>query len=357
MIKDTIIEDSGRRYRLELALNIETSEERSNMLLSYQNLEGLINEGLRVALQAATPDKTIEALLEYLGKALDAERTYIFEKNKADGDDNSYEWVADGVTSEKDNLQDLPPEICAKWYKKFGDHKKIIIEDLEDIREKDPIQYEILKQQNIHSLVVVPLYNEQEIIGFYGIDNPPSGLLDYASDMLQIMGHFITSSMRRRNLVKIFQHMSYTDPLTRLGNRYAMNERIENMPDGESVGVVFCDVTGLKRVNDTQGHKAGDELILRACESLKRVFGGYELFRVGGDELLALCPRIEEDELEKKVEALRKDMQENTVTMAVGAVWQKDGRKNMDKLLSESEKLMYEDKAAYYKAAGIERRR
>lgn len=82
------------------------------------------------------------------------------------------------------------------------------------------------------------------------------------------MGYFISSSIKRRNLVKMLQYMSYSDQLTKLGNRYAMNEHSDNIPDGESVGVVFYDVTGLKWVNDTMGHKAGDELILRACESL-----------------------------------------------------------------------------------------
>lgn len=181
--------------------------------------------------------------------------------------------------------------------------------------------------------------------------------MNYASDMLQIMGHFITSSLKRRNLVKMLSHMSYTDQLTKIGNRYAMDEHIEKMPDGESVGVVFCDVTGLKKINDTEGHKAGDNLILRACGSLKRVFAGYMLFRIGGDEFLVLCPGIMEEELKKKVWMLKKDIKENNVILAVGAVWQKDGKKNIDRLLSESERMMYEDKSAYYKAAGIDRRR
>ena len=123
------------------------------------------------------------------------------------------------------------------------------------------------------------------------------------------------------------------------------------------MGVVFCDVTGLKWVNDTKGHKAGDDLILRACESLRRVFTGYEMFRIGGDEFLVLCPGIEEEELTERIEVLKRDIQENSVNMAAGAVWQKEGRKNIDKLLFESEKLMYKDKSAYYKSAGIDRRR
>lgn len=182
VLKDTMIEDEGRRYRIELALDAEASEWQNSMLHRCQNLEVLVNEGLRIALQADTPDKTIGIMLEYLGKALNAERTFIFEKNETGGDDNTYEWVVNGVTPEKDNLQNLPPEICANWYHSFGENKKIVIEDLEDIREENPMQYEMLKRQNIRSLAVVPLYNDQKIIGFYGVDNPPAGFLDYASD-------------------------------------------------------------------------------------------------------------------------------------------------------------------------------
>ncbi len=357
VLKDSMIVDNGRRCRIEIALDAGASEWRNNILHSYQNMEKLVNEGLRIALQATTPDRTIEIILEYIGKALNAERTYIFEKNETGGDDNTYEWVANGITPEKDNLQGVPPEVCANWYQKFSDNKNVVIENLEDIRQDDPVLYETLKSQNIRSLVVVPLYNDEKVYGFYGVDNPPEGFFDYAADMLQIMGYFISSTVKRRNLLKMLQYMSYSDQLTKFGNRYAMNEHINNIPDGQSVGVVFCDVTGLKRVNDTEGHKAGDQLILRACESLKRIFTGYELFRIGGDEFLCLCSGIAEEELQEKVSALKKDIQENSVTMAVGAFWQNEGRKNIDTLLSESERLMYEDKAVYYEAAGIDRRR
>ncbi len=357
VLKDTILVDEGRRCRMELAMDADAPDWGNNALHSYQSMEKQVNEGLRLALQAPTPDRTIEVILEYLGKALNAERTYIFEKNEAGGDDNTYEWVANGIAPEKDNLQNVPPEVCANWYQKFGENKKIVIEDLEDIHKEDPLQYENLKRQGIRSLVVIPLYNDKKVIGFYGVDNPPKGMLDYTSDMLQIMGHFITSSLKRRNLVAMLLHMSYYDQLTQFGNRYAMNEYIENMPDGDSIGVIFCDVTGLKQVNDTKGHEAGDRLILCACECLRRVFSDYELFRIGGDEFLVLCPRVKEGELKEKVEALKKDMRENAVIMAFGAVWQKECRKNIDSLLVESEKLMYQDKAAYYKAAGIDRRK
>ncbi len=176
---------------------------------SVQNLEAVINEGLRAALMEETPDDSLEMLLKHLGNALNGERTYIFEQNESGCDDNTYEWVADGVEPEKENLQNVPPEVCASWYRKFRVSKHIVIERLEDIQETDPLQYENLKRQGVNSLVVVPLYDGEKIIGFYGVDNPPVKSLEYTSNMLQTAAYFIVSSLKRRNLFRELQKRSY----------------------------------------------------------------------------------------------------------------------------------------------------
>ena len=351
MLKDTIVEEDGKKYRMELAFDAGNQEQQDNMM----NLEAMINQGLRVALQQETPSQTLEVLLEYMGKALGGERTYIFERNEQGCDDNTYEWVASGVTPEKDNLQNLPAEVCGNWYQNFQIGRHIVIKKLEDIRESDPLQYENLKRQNIRSLIVVPLYDEGEVIGFYGIDNPPEKSLDYASHMLQIMAHFIISSLKRRNLIRKLKEMSYCDQLTQIGNRYAMREYIDNLQNEQSLGIVYCDVTGLKQTNDRKGHEAGDKLLIDACECLKNNFGEYGLFRIGGDELLAICAEIGEVALWQGVEQLKKDLQNKSVHMAVGGIWEKDSINGVEGLVTEAEKRMYKDKAAYYKKYDIDR--
>ena len=356
MLKDTMIKEDGRRYRMEIALDVTAQEKQRDMIHNYRDMESLVNEGIKLALQAPNPDKTIDVILEYLGKALNGERTYIFEKRENGCDDNTYEWVAHGVTPEKDNLQNVPPEACENWYESFKKQENVIIGDIEDIKDENFLQYEILKQQNIHSIVVVPLYDTKKVIGFYGVDNPPGGFLNYCSDLLEIMGHFIISSLRRRNLLKQLKDLSYKDQLTKIGNRHAMNEFIDNLPKNKTLGVVYCDVTGLKKVNDTEGHEAGDRYILKACDSLKNAFGEYNLFRIGGDEFLGLCLGISEDLLAEKTDYLRKNMEENEVVLAIGTVWCEEGNKDIDKLISIAEKLMYEDKLRYYEETGIEKR-
>ena len=189
---------------------MEPHEPHSGMR-SVQNLEAVINEGLRAALLEETPDQALEVLLEHLGKALNGERTYIFEQNESGGDDNTYEWVADGVEPERENLQNVPPEVCAGWYRNFSVGGHIVIQNVEDIRETEPLQYENLKRQGIQSLVVVPLYDKKRIIGFYGVDNPPVKSLEYATNILQTAAYFIVSSLKRRNLFRELQKRSYLE--------------------------------------------------------------------------------------------------------------------------------------------------
>ena len=73
------------------------------------------------------------------------------------------------------------------------------------------------------------------------------------------------------------------------------------------------------------------------------------------DYLREVCAGIEEEKLKEQIELLKEDMKEHAVVMAVGAVWKKNGGMNIDRLLTESERLMYEDKAAYYRTLGEDR--
>lgn len=358
MVKDTLIELDGRRLRVEIAIDISADTKQNEIIRDYQNREALINEALRNALQDPDPDVSLKIAIEYLGKALGGERVYIFEQNEAGNDDNTYEWVANGVSPEKDNLQNVPAQVCEGWYRSFSEDRCVVIKDVEDIRTKNPLQYEILKRQNISSVTVVPLYEDGKVIGFYGVDNPPAEALTYVSNMLQIMGHFIESLLKMRNLVRNLQKMSYLDQLTQIGNRYAMVEYTENIRSDESVGIVYGDITGLKRVNDAQGHEAGDHLILSSCACMKEAFGdAYELFRIGGDELLAICTGIEEADFQERVAELKKIMAKSSVNMAVGADWQSDSAAGINVVLAAAEARMYEDKSAYYRMSGIDRRR
>lgn len=82
MLKDTMVEEEGRRYRIEMALDVTTQEKQRDTIHHFEDMETIVNEGIRIALQAKTPDKSIDVILEYLGKALHGERTYILKRDR-----------------------------------------------------------------------------------------------------------------------------------------------------------------------------------------------------------------------------------------------------------------------------------
>ncbi|MBR5513629.1 MAG: sensor domain-containing diguanylate cyclase [Ruminococcus sp.] len=357
LTKDTIVEYNDKLYRLNISIDVSEQEEYNKAIRKYENIEATVNEAIRTAMQAHNPDDAINIILEYLGKTLDGERTYVFEKNEFNHDDNTYEWVAKGVIPSKDMLQNVPPEVCENWYNSFEKGNPIVIEDIESIKEINYQQYETLKIQNIRSIVVVPLIHEGKIIGFYGVDNPPVNDIKYVENMLKITGYFIVSQIQTRNLIRELHDMSYRDQLTKIGNRHAMRKYIKNMNKSRSIGVVYCDITRLKWVNDNEGHAAGDALIKRCSSFLNDFYKDYGVFRIGGDELLALCSCISKGEFESREKQFRDTIAEQKVPLAVGFSWKESSCEDVGEILHEAEMAMYKDKAEFYRKSGIERRK
>lgn len=347
-VKDTMLEQDGRRYRLEIAIDISIREQQEQTIREYTTNEALVNEALRLALSEPTPEKSMEALLQYVGRSLNSERIYIFEETPEHTFDNTYEWCADGIQSQKENLQGVPAEAVGRWYESFRRNENVIIKDLIHIRETDPKAYGYLEPQDIDSLVVSPLIFKDRIIGFYGVDNPPKEHLDHISVMFMVLGHFIVSILRRRDLVRRLETLSYYDQLTGALNRHGMNEFVANVDHQASIGIIYCDVMGLKNINDTRGHLEGDALLVRAYECLTKHFPKNMVFRIGGDEFLVMSSKVNKEDMEEQIRELREDMPGYQVEMALGWVWEPHCNGRITELLKAADKRMYEEKAKYY---------
>ncbi len=159
---------------------------------------------------------------------------------------------------------------------------------------------------------------------------------------------------------------SQTDELTGLLNRRAYEEDIyvhNNVPEEDEFVYVSLDVNGLKVVNDTKGHVAGDELLTGACWCMKHSLGAYgRLYRVGGDEFVAIlfC------DVQKTKEILEEF--DNTIINWTGEVvdelsisygWiskhEQEGL-SVRQLGAIAEQRMYDAKSEYYKKMGVDRR-
>lgn len=155
------------------------------------------------------------------------------------------------------------------------------------------------------------------------------------------------------------------DNLTGLLNRRAYSQDTKHLTDvyPENFVYISLDVNGLKVVNDTIGHAAGDEIIEGASQCMSRCFYKYgKVYRTGGDEFVAIL-YIPEDRLEEVINNFQDEVAcwhgelVDKLAVSLGYVKAKDiqGVSFHDVSVLADEK-MYEDKAAYYKRQGIDRR-
>ncbi|MEI3388486.1 MAG: response regulator [Lachnospiraceae bacterium] len=116
----------------------------------------------------------IHSLLQAIGNYTGADRVYVFdwETDQKDSLSNTFEWCADEVTPEIDNLQAIPVSLMPNWVKRFENKEVIVIHNLEATKDSEPEEYELLKTQEICSLIAVPIYANHQMNGFIGVDNP-----------------------------------------------------------------------------------------------------------------------------------------------------------------------------------------
>lgn len=163
---------------------------------------------------------------------------------------------------------------------------------------------------------------------------------------------------RKRDLFEA-KHKAIQDALTGVKNKHAyveaegqLNQRIQNH-EAPSFALVVCDVNDLKQVNDTQGHKAGDLYIRKACATICNVFKHSPVFRIGGDEFVILCEGHDYEHIPELLQNMDVANVRTTETgnpqIAYGMARFEDDN-NVEDVFDRADKLMYEHKAELKRA-------
>ena len=146
------------------------------------------------------------------------------------------------------------------------------------------------------------------------------------------------------------------DSLTGLLNRYAYYAEVSHDPETISA-ILSIDMNGLKVLNDTQGHAAGDEALitLGLClsKALRRNQSGY---RIGGDEFLVTCRKNTKEEVMSLVDRIKSNVAETQYSCSIGYCFNGNGDLAPEDMLRISDEMMYADKSRYYQKTGIDRR-
>ena len=140
--------------------------------------------------------------------------------------------------------------------------------------------------------------------------------------------------------------VALTDELTGLPNRRAFLARGRPLVElslrrGGQAGVLLLDLDGLKRVNDQQGHAAGDRLLVSAADVLRRSVGPHDvLARLAGDEFTVLLHACPPDELPARTAWLETALAEEGISASIGAACLPRDARTLDGLVDRADEAM-----------------
>lgn len=334
----------------ELAVSERTKEQirqRLEIATMLNSCVGKLNSDTDI-------DVGINNLLATVNGYFQADRTYVFEIDPdRDVLINTFESICgQEVSAQMDNLQEVPVSVIEGWMQNFRQGRSYYMSDLE--QERGQPSYEMLKAQQVWRLLAVPLMKGGAVVGFLGVDNPRAHYDD--ATLLASIQFFVTNSLDRKKQQAYLEKLSYRDMLTGLYNRNRYIERLEayKQVQDQQIGAIYIDLNGLKKVNDEQGHRAGDELIVRAAGTIAGIFA-EDAYRVGGDEFVVILLDVSREDFARKTEQLRRQMQENSVDASIGGVWQAS-TENLENLLRRADENMYREKKRYYSQADAARK-
>lgn len=343
------VEPAGEGRAAFIFMNVDMDHVEKMKLRQSSNTDDIIIRLAKIMNGGESYEKAVNHMLAELGTIIHADRLYILETDGIKVS-NTFEWCREGVTPEIQTLQDLDyDDYIGGWEKFLVDNSSLVLEDIEVLREDDPVDYENLKRQGIKSIMDSPIYDGGKLIGYIGADNYEISDAVNTQKILETISYFLGVRMVNQKLLSRLDYLSHRDMLTGARNINSFMERLEELEGlAHPAGIVFGDVNGLKRANDEEGHVAGDKLLRRAAKAMQQFWGDEFVYRVGGDEFVVLLPDISECAFYRKFEEFYDTVKaKDDVSVAFGAHWAESGS-YLSAAFNRADRKMYQDKKKHY---------
>ncbi|WDY60054.1 GGDEF domain-containing protein [Pseudomonas sp. PSKL.D1] len=148
------------------------------------------------------------------------------------------------------------------------------------------------------------------------------------------------------------RHEAHSDALTGLPNRRALQLALDTLMQGdEGFAVLALDIDHFKRVNDTYGHDAGDEVLQHLAGLMRQNSRHHDLpCRVGGEEFTMLLPGTELADARRIAERIRAAVEQadtphvGTLTLSIGVACRQPGTEQAETVLKQADELLYKAK-------------
>ncbi|HEY9881099.1 MAG TPA: EAL domain-containing protein, partial [Leptolyngbyaceae cyanobacterium] len=362
-----IYSEQGQLMGYEGTVEDVTQRKRGEAeILSRDRLLQGVAEASRHLLTSAHLEAAIPEVLATLGKAAAADRVYLYENHAHPTTGEwamslRYEWTRPGIITglNQPHWQNLPYSAhgLMRWHQAFEKGQSVG----GAVRTLPQPEQALLHKDGILSLLMVPIFVDEQLWGYIGFDDCHQERQWTASEesILVAIAISLGGAIKRQQTEAKMRHQAFHDALTGLPNRMLFNQRLplaiaHAQQSNVILGVFFLDLDRFKTINDTLGHTVGDQLLQQVTQRLTATLRKQDMIaRWGGDEFTLILPNLNSPTEAAQVaqrlsNALRPVFQlgdhELHISSSIGiALFPQDG-KDMTTLLQNADAAMYRAK-------------
>ena len=322
------------------------------LILSERRKNNVINcaSNIRkILIESSGSNNNIDEALKEVGTFTKARSVIFFDTNGED-----YHYVA--PEHWKIKLTDSPKQVLKSEMLRYVSNlnvqsksvfKIVSIRRDDRLKESNPAFYSVLKKQNVSEIIFSAAVNKSNHITVLSIINPRHRANAYY--LVEKISACFTIALNNHNVLNKTKLAATTDSLTGALNRVAYNNDLHIINEEKPLdfSCIYIDVNELHYRNNKFGHAAGDEMLLFIAHTLKDVFFGQKVYRMGGDEFLVFCQNLSQDDIKKGIELFLEQLKLHGYHVALGMSFRSQNT-NTEEMVREAEVRMYENKAKYY---------
>ncbi len=217
----------------------------------------------------------------------------------------------------------------------------------EHLSKTNPKFYDFLKNHKIEDVSFSAVTNKDNHATVLGSVNPKKSKTTRI--LLEDIAVCFSIAIYNKKHLNKTEIAATTDSLTGVSNRvtYKKDLLVFDEMKPEKFSCIYIDVNELHLRNNKYGHAAGDEMLLYIANTLKEVFFGHHIYRMGGDEFLVFTQNSEQEAVKKNIEILIGQLKAMDYHIAIGMSYRTQNS-NTEEMVKEAEIRMYEAKAEYY---------
>jgi len=233
-------------------------------------------------------------------------------------------------------------------FEKYIAASKQVLESPDDLTSLSYVMTHAMELKNNFD-VVTGQFQRQNDIYITNQRNIDIALITFGA-LITIAGIALSVQIRQK------EYHAHYDYLTHLKNRHSLFDDIVGL-DVKQCSTVFIDLNKFKVINDTFGHKIGDEILIEVSKRLVDVFGAQHLYRYGGDEFIAILEHAKNEVsaecIAQRVNSVKRLLSEPIVDthrrnhfagLSMGIVSREVGLDNWEQMIHLSDELMYDSK-------------